>query len=247
MSPAKQARRPRVLILGGGFAGLGAARKLKDADADVVLVDEHDYHTFQPLLYQVATDLLETSAVGHPLRGLFHEQPNAAVHQDKVTGIDLAAREVQFAEMAPLTYDYLVLGLGAEVNFFGVDGAEHAFPMYTLADAVRLKEHVLRSWEAADRDPTLVDDGALNVVIVGGGATGVETRRRPGRALPEQLRQGLPEPAAGEGADHARRGLPGALLDVQGEPPNLDEARAGEARRRGAARGDRRARSRPRA
>ena len=77
--------------------------------------------------------------------------------------------------MAPLTYDYLVLGLGAEVNFFGVDGAEHAFPMYTLTDAVRLKEHVLRNWETADRDPTLVDDGALNVVIVGGGATGVET------------------------------------------------------------------------
>jgi NADH:ubiquinone reductase (H+-translocating) len=174
-SGENQALRPRVVILGGGFAGLGAARKLKDSEADVVLFDEHDYHTFQPLLYQVATDLLETSAVGHPLRGLFHEQPNAAVHQDTVTGIDLAAREVQFAEMAPLTYDYLVLGLGAEVNFFGVDGAEHAFPMYTLSDAVRLKEHVLRSWEAADRDPTKVDDGALNVVIVGGGATGVET------------------------------------------------------------------------
>ena len=174
-SGENQALRPRVLILGGGFAGLGAARKLKDSEADVVLYDEHDYHTFQPLLYQVATDLLETSAVGHPLRGLFHEQPNTAVHQDKVTGIDLAAREVQFAEMAPLTYDYLVLGLGAEVNFFGVEGAEHAFPMYTLSDAVRLKEHVLRSWEAADRDPTKVDDGALNVVIVGGGATGVET------------------------------------------------------------------------
>ena len=174
-SAEDQALRPRVLVLGGGFAGLGAARKLKDADADVVLVDEHDYHTFQPLLYQVATDLLETSAVGHPLRGLFHEQPNAAVHQTRVTGIDLAAREAKFAEMAPLTYDYLVLGLGAEVNFFGVDGAEHAFPMYTLADAVRLKEHVLRNWKKADRDPTLVDDGALNVVIVGGGATGVET------------------------------------------------------------------------
>jgi len=174
-SAEEQALRPRVLILGGGFAGLGAARKLKDADAEVVLVDEHDYHTFQPLLYQVATDLLETSAVGHPLRGLFHEQPNASVHQTRVAGIDLAAREVKFAEMPPLTYDYLVLGLGAEVNFFGVDGAEHAFPMYTLSDAVRLKEHVLRNWKKTDLDPTLADDGALNVVIVGGGATGVET------------------------------------------------------------------------
>ena len=70
--------RPRVLILGGGFAGIGAARKLKKADADVVLVDEHDYHTFQPLLYQVATALLEIPACGHPLRDLFHEQPNVA-------------------------------------------------------------------------------------------------------------------------------------------------------------------------
>jgi NADH:ubiquinone reductase (H+-translocating) len=168
--------RPRVLILGGGFAGIGAARKLKGMDVDVVLVDKHDYHTFQPLLYQLATDLLEPSAVGHPLRDLFHEQPNVSIHQDAVTEIDLAKREVQFAEMAPIAYDYLVLALGAEVNFFGAEGAEeHAFPMYTLADAMRLKEHVLQKWEAADRDPSLVDDGALNVVIVGGGPTGIET------------------------------------------------------------------------
>jgi NADH:ubiquinone reductase (H+-translocating) len=171
-----QAGRPRVLILGGGFAGIGAARKLKGADVDVVLVDKHDYHTFQPLLYQLATDLLEPSAVGHPLRDLFHEHPNVAVHQDEAVGIDLERREAQFAEMAPIAYDYLVLALGAEVNFFGTKGAaEHGFPMYTLADAVRLKEHVLQKWEAADRDPSLVDDGALNVVIVGGGPTGIET------------------------------------------------------------------------
>jgi NADH:ubiquinone reductase (H+-translocating) len=169
-------RRRRVLILGGGFAGIGAARKLKDADVDVVLVDKHDYHTFQPLLYQLATDLLDTSAVGHPMRDLFHEQPNVAVHQATVTGIDLARHEVEFADMGPLAYDYLVLALGAEVNFFGVEGAaEHAFPMYTLADAVRLKEHVLQKWEAADKDAALVDDGALNVVVVGGGPTGVES------------------------------------------------------------------------
>src|SRR4051812_50156954 len=97
--------RPRIVILGGGFAGIGAARKLKDADADVVLVDKHDYHTFQPLLYQVATDLLELPAVGHPLRDLFHDQPNAAVHQATVTGIDPEAREVRFEEMTPIRYD----------------------------------------------------------------------------------------------------------------------------------------------
>ena len=183
---ATGAKRRRVLVLGGGFGGIGAARALKGVDVDVVLVDKHDYHTFQPLLYQLATDLLETAVVGHALRGLFHEQPNVAVHQATVTGIDLERRTVEFAEMAPLEYDYLVLAVGAEVTFFGTPGApEHAFPMYTLSDAVRLKEHVLERWEAADRNPTLVDDGALNVVVVGGGPTGVESAG----ALAELYRQ----------------------------------------------------------
>ena len=169
-------QRPRVLVLGGGFGGIGAARKLADADADVVLVDRNDYHTFQPLLYQVATDLLETSAVGHALRDLFHDQANATVHQGTVTSIDVENRRVEFSDRAPLDYEYLVVALGATVNFFGTEGAEeHAFPMYTLADAVRLREQVLERWEAADRDPSLVDDGALTVVVVGGGPTGVES------------------------------------------------------------------------
>ena len=168
--------RPRVLVLGGGFAGIGAARKLRKADVDVVVVDEHDYHTFQPLIYQVATDLLPTTSVGHPLRDLFDDQPNARVHEAAVTSVNLGQREVGFAGMDPLGYDYLVLALGARVNFFGVQGtAEHAFPMYTLADAVRLKEHLLERWEAADKDPALIEDGALNVVVVGGGPTGVES------------------------------------------------------------------------
>jgi len=168
--------RPRVLVLGGGFGGIGAAQKLKESGVDVVLVDKHDYHTFQPLLYQVATGLLEQPAVGHPIRDLFHGQDNARLHKDRVTAIDLDKREVQFAELGSVGYDYLVLGLGAEVNFFGVEGAaEHAFPLYTLSDAVRLKDHVLRQWEAADKDPAPIEDGALNIVVVGGGPTGVET------------------------------------------------------------------------
>ena len=93
-----------------------------------------------------------------------------------MTAVDLAAKEVRFEGLAPLGYEYLVLALGAEVTFFGTEGAaEHAFPMYTLPDAVRLKNHVLERWEAADKDATLVDDGALNVVVVAGGPTGVET------------------------------------------------------------------------
>jgi NADH:quinone reductase (non-electrogenic) len=175
-TPRESNGRPRVVVLGGGFAGIGAAQKLKKSDVDVVVVDKNDYHTFQPLLYQVATGLLEQPAVGHPIRDLFHDQDNVRIHQDLVSSIDLHAREVTFDELKPLTYDYLVFGLGAEVNFFGVEGAaDHAFPLYTLPDAVRLKNHVLRSWEEADRRPELIEDGALNVVVVGGGPTGVET------------------------------------------------------------------------
>jgi len=182
--------RSKVVILGGGFGGVGAAKKLKDADADVLLVDQHDYHTFQPLLYQVATDLVETSTVGHPLRDLFHDHPNISVHEATVNGIDLENRTVSFEEMEPERYDQLVLALGATVNFFGVAGAtEHAFPLYTLPDAVRLRKHVIKLWEAADRDPSLIEDGALNVVVVGAGATGVESAG----ALAELYRTNLSE------------------------------------------------------
>ena len=168
--------RPRVLILGGGFAGIGAARALKKADADVVLVDKHDYHTFQPLLYQLATGLLEQTAVGHSLRDLVtapgqRHGPQGADHRDRPRGEGGHVRRPRAA-----TYDYLVFALGAEVNFFGTEGAtEHAFPMYTLPDAVRLKNHILGRWEAADKDASLVEDGALTAVVVGGGPTGVET------------------------------------------------------------------------
>jgi NADH dehydrogenase len=170
------ASRPRVVVLGGGFAGVGAAQKLEHADADIVLVDRHDYHTFQPLLYQLASGLIETTAVGHSLRDLLAHHANTTVHQATVTAVDLEAREVRFDDLAPMTYDYLVFALGAEVTFFGTEGAvEHAFPMYTLPHAVNLKDHLLERWEAADRDPSLVGDGALNIVVVGGGPTGVET------------------------------------------------------------------------
>ena len=164
--------RSKVLVLGGGFGGVGAVKKLKHADADVVLVDKHDYHTFQPLLYQVATDLIETTTVGHQLRDLFRDHDNVTVHETSVSGIDLESKTVSFDEMEPQTYDYLVIGLGAVVNFFGVPGAdEHAYPMYTLPDAVRLRRRILERWESADRDPSLVDHGALNVVVVGAGAS----------------------------------------------------------------------------
>jgi NADH dehydrogenase len=204
---------PRVLILGGGFAGIGAAKKLQDADVEIVLVDRHDYHTFQPLLYQLATDLLERGVVGHSLRDIFHEQENVTVQQGTVTAIDFEARRVELAEGEPLAYDYLVIALGAEVNFFGVEGAsDHAFPMYTLADAVRLRDHVTAQWAAADRDPSLVDRGGLNVVVVGGGPTGVETAG----ALAELYRFSFSEDYPGIPQEQARIILVEASPDLFG-------------------------------
>jgi NADH:ubiquinone reductase (H+-translocating) len=193
--------RPRVLILGGGFAGVGAAQKLKNTDADVVLVDRHDYHTFQPLLYQLATGLLDTTAVGHSLRDLLSRHENTVIHKASVSAVDLEKRSVEFEEIEPIAYDYLVLGLGAEVNFFGTAGApDHAFPMYTLPQAVHLKDHLLERWEAADRDSSLIGDGALNVVVVGGGPTGVETAG----ALAELYRGDFAKDYPAVGPDDAR-------------------------------------------
>ena len=125
--------RPHVLILGAGFAGLGAAEKLKKTAVDVTLIDKHNYHTFQPLLYQVATNLLDADIVGRPIRDAIHKQDNLTFHQTSVTHFDLIDQTVAFEDMEPLSYDYLVLALGAQVNFFGVKGAaENAFPLYTL-------------------------------------------------------------------------------------------------------------------
>lgn len=170
------AAKPKVLILGAGFAGLGAARKLDKAPVEVLLVDRHDYHTFQPMLYQVASDVLDPETVGHPIREYVDHQKNLRFVTAKVSGIDLESRTVTFEDWDDQTYDHLVVALGASANFFGTPGAEeHAFPLYTLNDSIRLKNHTLERFEAAMKmDP---DDAPahLDTVIVGGGPTGVET------------------------------------------------------------------------
>jgi len=167
--------RPQVLVLGAGFAGLGATEKLKKAAVDVTLIDKNNYHTFQPLLYQVATNLLDVGIVGSPIRDAVRKQDNLTFHQTTVTHIDLKNHKVAFDDIEALSYDYLVLALGAKVNFFGVKGAaKYAFPLYTLVDAIRLKKQILTQFETAEKDPSQIEDGALNFVIVGGGPTGVE-------------------------------------------------------------------------
>lgn len=168
--------RPKVLILGAGFGGLGAARKLRKAPVDVTMVDRHDYHTFQPLLYQVATDVLDPETVGHPVREYVDKIGNLRFVTANVSDIDLDSRTVSFEDWDDQGYDYLVVGLGARANFFGTEGAdEHAFPLYTLNDALRLKNHVLELFEEAVKMDPPASARHLDTVIVGGGPTGVET------------------------------------------------------------------------
>ena len=165
-----------VVIVGGGFAGLGCARALAGKDAvHVTLIDRHNYHQFQPLLYQVATSQLAASDVAFSLRKAFHADDNVDVKLAEVTEVDTSSRSVTTAEGETYTGDVLVLAAGAQANFFNTPGAaEHAFPLYSLADAERLRARILTVFEDADRDPELLDRGALNFVIVGAGATGTE-------------------------------------------------------------------------
>jgi NADH dehydrogenase len=167
--------RPSVVIAGVGHAGLEAAKALKRAPVDVVLVDRHNYHKFQPLLYQVATAGLQPGDITQPARHVFRGQRNLAFRLAAVTGVDFDGRLVHVDEGPPLPYDFLILGVGASTAYYGVEGAEaHGFPLKNVADAVNLRSHVLFQFEAASRDPALVGEGALTFVIVGGGPTGVE-------------------------------------------------------------------------
>jgi len=167
---------PHVVIVGAGFGGLGVAEQLAHVPVHVTLIDRHNYHTFQPLLYQVATSLLNAEDVGAPVRGMFRHQENVNFRLGTVTGIDLPGRKIQMEDGDEITFDYLVLAGGATVNYFGTPGAaEHAFPLYTLVNAVKLRNQVMERFEAADRDPSSINEGALTFVIVGAGPTGVET------------------------------------------------------------------------
>lgn len=165
-----------VVIVGGGFAGLGCAKALAGKDSvRVTLIDQHNYHQFQPLLYQVATSQLSASDIAFSLRQAFHGDENVDVKLEKVVAVDPKSRSVSTAVGQTYRGDVLVLAAGAQANFFGTPGAaEHAFPLYSLGDAERLRTRVLACFENADRDPSLIDRGALNFVIVGAGATGTE-------------------------------------------------------------------------
>ncbi len=176
MSTDSTAHGRRVIIVGGGFAGLGCAQSLADHDdISVTLIDRNNYHQFQPLLYQVATSQLAPSDIANSLRSVFAEHDNMHVRLAEIASIDVATKTVRSATGEEWTADALVIAAGSQANFFGTPGApEYAFPLYSLDDATRLRSRILGLLEAVDDDPSLIERGALNFVVVGGGPTGVE-------------------------------------------------------------------------
>ncbi|MEO6798355.1 MAG: NAD(P)/FAD-dependent oxidoreductase [Rhodanobacter sp.] len=166
---------PHVLILGGGFGGLTVARRLAGSNARITLVDQHNHHLFQPLLYQVATASLAAPSIAAPLRHILRRQRDLTVLMDEVTGVDLDARQVQ-CRSATLAYDFLVVATGATHAYFGHDEwARFAPALKNLDDALLIRRRVLLAFEQAELegDPARRQPW-LNFIVVGGGSTGVE-------------------------------------------------------------------------
>ena len=166
---------PRIVVIGAGFGGLWAVRRFVSHGIGVTLIDRNNYHTFFPLLYQVAAAELGPSEIAYPIRSLFRRHPLVDFQMANVHGIDLDARIVE-ADESSLEYDYLLMAPGSVPNFFGVKGAaHHAFPLRTMDDAIPLRYHVLNCFERATQtSDSSARESLLRFVIVGGGATGVE-------------------------------------------------------------------------
>jgi NADH:ubiquinone reductase (H+-translocating) len=173
---ADAARRPRVVIVGGGFGGLAAARKLRHADADVTLVDRTNHHLFQPLLYQVAAGALSPSDCAAPIRPSLKRSANTTVLMDEVTDIDPERRHVLLAQGDRLDYDSLIVACGARTSYFGQEQwKEVTFGLKTLMDAIELRQHFYATLEEAERSNDSAEQAEyLTFVVVGGGPTGVE-------------------------------------------------------------------------
>ena len=167
--------RPKVIIVGAGFGGLYAAKALKRAPVDVLMIDHNNFHTFQPLLYQVATAGLDAGDIAYQVRGIFRSQPNFSFRQATVVDVNMARNEVVLQDGERLAYDYLVAAPGAVYNDYGTPGVkEHSFAIKSLERSIALRGHILRQFERAAADPSLVEKGALTFVVVGAGPTGVE-------------------------------------------------------------------------
>lgn len=168
--------RPKVIIIGGGFGGINAAQKLKNANVDVTLVDRTNHHLFQPLLYQVATAALSPGNIAMPIREILRKQSNATVIMGEVKSIDKMHKKIELCNGETLPFDYLIVATGARHSYFGNDQWEPIAPgLKSLDDAITVRENILLAFERAERshDPDEIAS-ELRFVIVGGGPTGVE-------------------------------------------------------------------------
>jgi NADH dehydrogenase len=174
--PAQPSTRPRVVIVGAGFGGLECARELDRAEVDVLLLDRGGYHVFTPLLYQVATALLNPSEIAYPLRAMFRKSPNVRVSTTAVTGVNFTRRVVHASPGEEIPYDYLVLATGSANDYHGNEQlAANSIGLKTLEDGTRLRNHVLGCLERADQETDPAERRALlTFVVAGGGPGGVE-------------------------------------------------------------------------
>jgi len=170
-----ETRQKRILIAGGGFAGLKLATKLTKSNFQIVLIDKNNFHQFQPLYYQVATAGLEPSAISFPLRKIFQHSHNVIIRIAEITAINTDLKEVT-TSLGNISFDILVIAMGVDTNFFGMHSiAEKAIPMKSVAEALRLRNNLLQNFEDALLETDLEKQRALlNIVVVGGGPTGVE-------------------------------------------------------------------------
>jgi len=210
--------------VGAGFGGLWAARGLARRPVEVTLLDRNNYHTFFPLLYQVAAAELVPTDIAHPVRSIFRRARNVHVRMAEMTGLDLERRRVE-TDRGPIPYDYLVLALGSEPSYFGIEGAaEHTFPLRCMDDAVPLRHHVLTRFEAATTADPERRERLLTFVVVGGGPTGVEYAGALSELIFGPLLQDFPDVAPHqvrielvEASDSLLRGMPPELGRYAGE------------------------------
>lgn len=171
-----ESRFPRVVIVGGGFGGIALTKSLRSKEVQVLMLDKHNYHTFQPLLYQVATGGLEPDSIAFPLRKIFKGQANFVFRVAEVTEV-IPEKNLLYTSIGNISYDYLVLATGSETNFFGLtEIQQNSMPMKSIPEALDLRSMILQNFELALLKDSLNEQEALmNFVVVGGGPTGVET------------------------------------------------------------------------
>ncbi len=170
------ADKPKIVIVGGGFGGIKIAKLFAKENVEVTLIDRHNFHLFQPLLYQVSTSVLSTDEIAYPIRSFFRKAKNFKLFMAKARGVD-QERNVVITNHGEISYDYLILAAGATTNFFGMkEVEEHAFGMKTIQEALHIRNHVLHEFERASKPYRTPEDRKkrMTFVVVGGGPTGVE-------------------------------------------------------------------------